>query len=224
MENRLQELLLAVNVKLDPCIRGQLVWYLEEMLRWNRSINLTAIKDPVEALEKHLVDSLMLVPFLKGDERLLDMGSGAGLPGIPLKIAWPTLRVLSVDSVHKKIVFQQHVVRSLALSAFKAEACRIESLACKPDCRHAFDVVTARALTHLSQLIEMADPFLAEGGRLLAMKGPEGAKELEESAAVMATFGFKVEKMHSMRLPLSKAERTVIEIKRELMNSTKAEI
>jgi 16S rRNA (guanine527-N7)-methyltransferase len=216
MKSRLHELLLAINVKLDPCVRDQLLWYLEEMLRWNRSINLTAIKDPLEALEKHLVDSLTLVPLLQGDELVLDMGSGAGLPGIPLKIAWPTLRVLSVDSVGKKIVFQQHVVRSLALKAFKAETCRIEALAANPDYRNIFDVVTARALTHLSQLMQLAEPFIAAGGRLLAMKGPEGIKELEESVAVMEAFNFKLEKIHSMKLPISKAERTVIEIKRQL--------
>ncbi len=219
MENRLQELLLATNVKLDPCVRGQLVWYLEEMLRWNRSINLTAIKDPLEALEKHLVDSLTLVPLLQGNELLLDMGSGAGLPGIPLKIAWPALRVLSVDSVHKKIVFQQHVVRSLALHGFEAKSCRIESLAAEPVFKYAFDVVTARALTHLSQLIEMAEPFLVGGGKLLAMKGPEGDKELEESASIMEACGIKVEEITRIKLPLSQAERTIIALKRNNLGS-----
>lgn len=220
MEKRLQELLLAINVKLDPCAHGQLVWYLQEMLRWNRSINLTAIKDPVEALEKHLFDCLTLVPFLRGDELLLDMGSGAGLPGIPLKIARPMLRVLSVDSVHKKIVFQQHVARTLAFQAFEAKSCRVESLAATADYRHAFDVVTARALTHLSQLMEMAEPFLETGGRLLAMKGPEGDKELDESDAIRDACGFNVEKIHRMKLPLSQAERTLIVLKRSVLRPT----
>lgn len=220
MENRLQKLCSAIKVELEPCARGQLVWYLEEMLRWNRSINLTAINDPEEALEKHLVDSLTLISLLRGDELLLDMGSGAGLPGIPLKIALPALRVLSLDSVHKKIVFQQHVARFLALQAFEAKACRIESLAGNPDYGYSFEVVTARALTHLSKLIKMAEPFLAPEGRLLAMKGPEGSKELEESAADMHGCGFEVEKIQRIDLPVSHAERTLIVLKRNILLST----
>ena len=219
MEDRLQALLLAINVNLDPCVRGQLVWYLEEMLRWNRSINLTAIKDPVEALEKHLVDCLALVPLLKGDELLLDMGSGAGLPGMPLKVVFPRLRVLSVDSAYKKIVFQQHIVRSLALQGFEAKSSRIELMATQSEYKHAFDLVTARALTHLSQLIKMAEPFLAAGGILLAMKGPEADKELEESTSVLDVCGFKVDKIHRMKLPSSAAERTIIALKRGNLSS-----
>lgn len=215
MKKRLQKLCAAINVELDDCAYGKLVWYLEEMLRWNRSINLTAINDPEEALEKHLVDSLTLIPLLQGDELLLDMGSGAGLPGIPIKIALPDLQILSIDSVTKKIVFQQHVSRFLALRTFKTQACRIESLAANPEYRHLFDVVTARALTHLSQLMKMAEPFLTPDGRLLAMKGPEGDKELEESVAVMHDCCFEVEKIIRTNLPVSHAERTLIVLKRK---------
>lgn len=214
VENRLNELLLAIGVELEPCVCGQLVWYLEEMLRWNRSINLTAIKQPEEALEKHLVDSLTLLPLMQGSERVLDMGSGAGLPGIPLKISLPALRVLSVDSVHKKIVFQQHIARHLGLQDFEARSCRIQSLLMDVDSVQSFDVVTARALTHLSQLIEMAEPFLAHGGRLLAMKGPEGDKELDESALVLEKCGFEIASVLRMKLPVSQAERTLITLKR----------
>jgi 16S rRNA (guanine527-N7)-methyltransferase len=217
LENRLKELLLDIEVEIDSSVCGGLVWYLEEMLRWNRSINLTAINNPEEALEKHLIDSLTLVALLQGDEQLLDMGSGAGLPGIPVKIVMPSLRILSVDSAHKKIVFQQHVARSLRLQGFEARSCRIQVLAANPDYVQYFDVVTARALTHLSQLLEMAQPFLTRGGRLVAMKGPEGVKELGEAAVAMEKCGFVVDRVRHLQLPISGAERTLIVLKQQIL-------
>lgn len=215
MQKKIQQLLVSIGLPLEKQVCDQLLWYLDEMLRWNRSINLTAIEDREEALEKHLLDSLTVVPLLKGDERLLDMGSGAGLPSIPIKIAQPHVNVLSVDSVNKKIVFQQHVARYLKLQGFEAKACRIQSLANQKDFEFFFDVVTARALTHLSDLLSMAQPLLNDNGRLIAMKGPDGEAELAESAQQIRKAGFVAEPVHRLSLPLSGSERTLIVLKRE---------
>lgn len=216
MQRKIQDLLVRIGLPLEKQTCDQLLWYLGEMLRWNRSINLTAIEDIEEALEKHLIDSLTVVPLLRGDERLLDMGSGAGLPSIPIKIARPQVCVLSVDSVHKKIVFQQHVARHLKLQGFEAKACRIQSLANQKDFQASFDVVTARALTHLSDLLSMAQPLLNDKGRLIAMKGPDGESELAESAQRIEEAGFVAEPLNRLSLPLSGSERTLIVLKRRM--------
>lgn len=198
----------------SPEMEKRLTWYVSELLRWNRRINLTAIRDPEEALEKHVLDSLTLVPYLPpGDGPLLDMGSGAGLPGLPIKIVCPVLKVCSVDSVGKKIVFQQHVARALGLSGFSAVAARIEGLAQRAEYRRRFMAVTARALTPLSNLIEMAQPFLAKGGRLLAMKGPDADAELAVSGPALDRFAMQVEAVHRLRLPRSGAERNIVEVR-----------
>lgn len=212
--DKLQENLARIGVFATPAMCDRLIWYLEEMLRWNRSINLTAIKDPEDALEKHLLDSLTLVPLLRDEKNLLDMGSGAGLPSIPVKLVCPALEVLSVDSVQKKVVFQQHVARHFNLTGFEAKACRLQSLAKLGPYVRNFSLVTARAVTHLSNLVSLAEPFLIDGGRILAMKGPEGDKELTEAADVIKAAHLELEGIHRITLPLTGASRRVIQLKR----------
>lgn len=215
LQARLKNLLDLMQLQVAADAVPRLVWYLEEMLRWNRRINLTAITDPEQALEKHLLDSLTLLPLLQGRETLLDMGSGAGLPGIPLKLVRPDLNVLSLDSVRKKIIFQQHVARSLSLPGFTALAGRIETLLCqRPDYRAHFEVVTARALTGLPQIMALAEPFLAPAGRLIAMKGPEGDREWEQAEPAAERHGLACEKAIKWRLPVSGARRTLLVLRR----------
>lgn len=209
-QNFLRASLNKLGLPVAAELENQLNWYVTELLRWNRKINLTAIKDPEEALEKHVLDSLTLVPYLPPRGPLLDMGSGAGLPGLPVKMACPFLDVCSVDSVGKKIVFQQHVARTLGLKGFSAVAARIEELAQRADYRRRFMAVTARALTPLSGLIEMAHPFLIKDGCLLAMKGPDADAELAGSGQALDRFAMRVEAVHRLRLPCSGAERNIV--------------
>jgi 16S rRNA (guanine527-N7)-methyltransferase len=202
--------LAAMGLSVPEAALSNLDWLLNELLRWNRKINLTAITDPAEALEKHLLDSLTPLPWLSGAERLLDMGSGAGFPGLPLKLVCPDLKVWSLDSHHKKIGFQQHVVRCLKLHDFTPKALRIEEAARNPEMAGQFDVVVARALTALDRLMDMSRPFLAKNGLLLAMKGSEGEAELQQAAQKVEQEGWRVERLIKLRLPLSGAARTLI--------------
>lgn len=193
----------------------KLLAYLHELQRWAQRINLTAIRDLEAGIEKHLLDSLTLVPMLRGDERLLDIGSGAGLPGIPLKIALPSLALVSVDAVEKKIMFQRHVLRQLGVEAETLHA-RIEKLAEDNRYRASFDVVTARAFTSLNDLLALARPFLKEGGRVLAMKGPEGAEEWLRQAE--SSGGWECREVRRLCLPFTGAERLVFDLRREAGN------
>ena len=173
----LLELLRGLELEIRPEAVPLLERLAEELLRWNRSRNLTAITERDAVLEKHLVDSLTLLPFALQARRLLDIGSGAGFPALPLKIVCPELAVVSVDAVGKKIDFQRHIVRLLKLQNFAALHGRIEPLQEQANYRAGFDLVTARALCGLADLLALAEPFLASGGRLVAMKGPEGHQE-----------------------------------------------
>jgi 16S rRNA (guanine527-N7)-methyltransferase len=186
---------------------------VDELLRWNARRNLTAITGRDEVLEKHLVDSLTLLPFATQAKRLIDIGSGAGFPALPLKIACPALEVVSVDAVGKKVDFQRHIARRLELRGFSACHARVEALSAEPGYAAAFDLVTARAVTRLDGLVEMAAPLLAAGGRLIAMKGAEGAQEYAALAAALERDGWGV-RLHSLRLPRSAAQRCLIELVR----------
>jgi len=184
---------------------------VDELLRWNPRRNLTAITGRDEVLEKHLVDSLTLLPFARQSTRLLDIGSGAGFPALPLKVVCPELEVVSVDAVGKKIDFQRHVVRTLGLQGFTALHARVETLT---DYHVGFDLVTARALCSLAELIALAEPFLASSGRLVAMKGPEGSREFSEQQEPLRQAGWSAV-LHRLHLPLSGAERCLIELTRK---------
>ncbi|MCD6581314.1 MAG: 16S rRNA (guanine(527)-N(7))-methyltransferase RsmG [Desulfuromusa sp.] len=184
--------------------------YLDELLRWNQRINLTSIKNRDKAIEKHLLDSLLVLPHLNGVKQLLDMGSGGGLPGIPLAIAHPSLLVVSVDSVGKKINFQKHIKRLLQLDNLIVVQSRIEELSQVDPGQGKYDLVVNRAFSSLDTSIPHAANWIKAGGRLLAMKGPEGREELGAATEVVARYGFSAPAIFVYNLPFSHAERQLV--------------
>jgi len=206
------------GLQVDAEAQSKMVLLLRELCRWNKSINLTAIKDEAEGLEKHVVDSLCLLPFLAGDERVLDVGSGGGFPSLPLKLALPKITVSSVDSVGKKIHFQKHAARLLNLNGYEPLHGRVEDLAQLEGWRHSFDVVVSRAFTSLSAFCRCAMPFLKEGGRILAMKGAQGEDELKREGGEIEKLGLTVVSVSRRELPLSGGRRVVIELRKKTYN------
>jgi 16S rRNA (guanine527-N7)-methyltransferase len=192
----------------------QQIAFSEELLRWNRRINLTAIRNPEEALEKHLLDSLLLLNYVTASGRLLDMGSGGGLPGIPLAIARPELQLVSVDAVGKKISFQKHIQRKLGLNNFQPLHARLEEIDRFLSPAELFDQAVARAFTSLPLLCALARPWLKKNGELLAMKGPEGEAELAEISGQLGDLGYGFGQRVTYRLPFSQAERQLIVLKK----------
>ncbi len=205
--------LAELGLTLEPATLVSLERLVDELLHWNARRNLTAITARDEIIEKHLVDSLTVLPFAQQAMRLLDLGSGAGFPSLPLKIVCPSLEVVAVDSVEKKIDFHRHVKRLLQLEGYTAVAARIEALAQDAAFRCRFDLVTARALSRLDQVVTLAAPFLAPGGRLIAMKGPEGRDEVLECGESLAREGWSVH-LHERLLPVSGARRCLVELTR----------
>lgn len=201
--------LTTFGIQIDTTVAERELVFLNELLRWNLKINLTSIVDYTDAVEKHLIDSLFLVNYFTAGKTILDMGSGAGLPGIPLALARPELNFISVDSVGKKINFQKHIKRLLQLENFKAIVCRVEQLDDR-SMTGKIDFVIARAFTDLKRLIELAAPLLVANGCLLAMKGPEADCEVGEASQVAKENNFTQLKTVKYRLPFSQAERQLI--------------
>ena len=186
--------------------------YAAELIKWNSKVNLTAITKDKEIAIKHFVDSLSLVPYISAGDQLLDIGSGAGLPVIPLKIIRPEISMVSVDAVAKKIHFQRHVIRVLNLKNIEAVHARIEEL--HKTHRNTFSVITSRAFTRLDRFVALAAPLLAEGGVLIAMKGEQADDEIAASDEVVHAGGFTVVSVRRYSLPENMGERVLTFLKR----------
>jgi len=185
--------------------------YAAELKKWNSKVNLTAITKDKEIAVKHFLDSLTLAAYIKEGDRLLDIGSGAGLPVIPLKIVLPEVPMVSVDAVSKKIHFQRHVIRVLNLRNIEAVHARIEDL--HKTHRHSFSVITSRAFTRLDRFVSLAAPLLSDGGVLIAMKGEQADGEIAASDDVVNAEGFTVASIHRYSLPQNMGERVLTFIK-----------
>jgi 16S rRNA (guanine527-N7)-methyltransferase len=170
----------ALDLDLPPRAREQLLAFLRILAEWNRAYNLTAIRDPLEMVRRHLLDSLTLLPHLRG-ERIVDLGSGAGLPGIPLAIADPERQFILLESNGKKVRFMRHVISQIGLPRVTVVQGRAESVQLNPPP----DTVVARAVADLAILCGYARQLGAPGVWLVAMKGPDVMAEL---AGVPADF------------------------------------
>ncbi|NUO76952.1 MAG: 16S rRNA (guanine(527)-N(7))-methyltransferase RsmG [Lysobacter sp.] len=194
---------------LDPALAAPLLDYLALLARWNRTYNLTAVRDPQEMVTKHLLDSLAMHPYVDAIARdggaLADLGTGAGLPGIPLAIVKPGLRVTLVESNGKKARFMREALRTLGLKDARVAESRIEAFA-EPG---AYDAITARALATLPLILELGGHLLKPDGVLLAMKG---AHPVDEIAAMPA--GWTVRGSHPLAVPGLDAERHLVVVAR----------
>lgn len=200
-----------LGLSLSPQQLASFEAYAAELVKWNKKVNLTAITKDNEIAIKHFVDSLALAPYITAGDRLLDIGSGAGLPILPLKIINPETIMVSVDAVAKKIHFQRHVIRVLGLQNIEAIHTRIEDL--QKTHRHSFSVITSRAFTRLDRFVSLAAPLLAEGGVLIAMKGDHADGEIVEADDVLHSGGFTVDSVRRYSLPLGMGERVLTFIK-----------
>ena len=193
----------------EECIQS-FELFAEELKKWNRKVNLTSIHKDVDIAIKHILDALIFATCVKDGDRVLDIGSGAGVPAIPLKIVKPEVHVVSVDAVGKKILFQRHIARVLGLNDFEALHARVEAL----HATHAgnFDVITSRAFSRLEMFVALAAPLLKSGGRMIAMKGPSVNNEFEHSGDELRRLGFEISLIESYSLPMNKGERSLVTV------------
>ena len=209
MPINLQEQLQKLGINISSQVIAKEVAFVDELMRWNKKINLTAIKDHDEVLEKHLLDSLVLNNFLGDGCKVLDLGSGGGFPGLVLAIANSKVKVVSVESVGKKVNFQKHIKRLFSIDNFKPIGDRVENLLMRGDFKSEFDIVTARAFASLEAIVGMSEPLLAAQGKIIAMKGPEGETELAAMGKEKLK-NFKEISIESYKLPLSGSNRRLI--------------
>ncbi len=187
--------------------------YAELVLVTNEQMNLTAITDAKGFYSKHIIDSLTLLPYVGvGPMRLIDVGSGAGFPGIPLKIMRPDLTVVLLDSLQKRVRFLNETVTALGLEGITAIHARAEEAARNPVYREGFDLVTARAVAPLPVLLELCLPLAKAQGRFLAMKGP--TEDVESAGRALEVLGGKLLGMKVAALPFGQGERVILEIKK----------
>ncbi|MFA7321080.1 MAG: 16S rRNA (guanine(527)-N(7))-methyltransferase RsmG [Dokdonella sp.] len=203
LRQRLRAGLTTLKLELDdPTIEQQLD-YVDLLLRWNAAYNLTAVRDAGEMVTRHLLDSLAILAYVKG-KTLADLGTGAGIPGIPLALARPELQVHLVDSNGKKARFLREAVRQLKLAdRVRVDECRVEAVVGE------FDCITARAFATLADMLAWGGHLLGAEGRWLALKGRFPQDELDNLPP-----GFKIEAVHRLDVPGLDAERHLVIIKR----------
>jgi 16S rRNA (guanine527-N7)-methyltransferase len=198
----------------DDEMNKKLQAFMELVLKENEVMNLTAITDKNEFIEKHFYDSLLpseVVNF--NNKNIVDIGSGAGFPGIPLAIAFPKSKVTLIDPMQKRCIFLNNVVKELDLKNVTVICKRAEDL--DNDLRESFDIVTARAVTNLRVLVELCVPYLKNKGVFVAYKGTKYQEEIDESSHALKMLNSKVTFIQNRKLPISKEDRFNIIITKE---------
>jgi 16S rRNA (guanine527-N7)-methyltransferase len=203
MDSLIQDAKTLFNVHLTARQVMALINYEKELMEWNQKFNLTAIRDVESIRTKHFLDSYSCVLAWKANppHRLIDVGTGAGFPSIPLKIIYPTMHVTLVESVGKKAMFCQHIVQTLGLENVEVIQARAEDLGQKPAHRETYDWAVARAVANLNILSEYLLPLVKLGGTMLAQKGETGPAEAQTAEKAMKILGGKLKQLIPVNLP-----------------------
>jgi 16S rRNA (guanine527-N7)-methyltransferase len=199
----------AFGIYFDKKIAEAFELYLKELLKWNQKMNLTAIRTEKGIVLKHFLDSLSVFPYLSNISSLLDIGSGAGFPGIPLKIVKPSLEMTLVDSVRKKVDFQRHIIRILGLKGIEAIHGRVQDKEIRQAMGDRFDMVISRAFSVLQTFLIFGFPLLKKGGIVLAMKGGMDREEIR-LLSNREEARYRLQKIIPLILPFSSFKRSIL--------------
>jgi len=213
MIEELLELVKKINIELSSEKSEKFIKYKDLLKEWNDKINLTAIVDDKEIILKHFVDSLTIEKYISENDSVIDIGTGAGFPGIPLKIVKKDINLTLLDSLKKRLIFLEEVCKKLNLENVKIEHGRAEDYGKNKEFREKYDIATARAVADLSVLAEYCLPFVKVGGFFVCMKG-NNIEEIEESKKAVEKLGGKIEKVEKIYLPSTDIERNIILIKK----------
>lgn len=215
--NRFEQELENLGICLTEVQREQFDRYYELLVEWNKVMNLTGITDYDEVNLKHFVDSLTIVRFknMKNVENVIDIGTGAGFPGIPLKIVYPEMKIVLLDSLNKRIKFLNTVIEELGLKNIETLHGRAEDYAKKSEYREKFDLCVSRAVANLSTLSEYCIPFVKVGGEFISYKSGTSDEEINEAQGAVNILGGKIEKTEKFKLPGTDMGRALVKIKKE---------
>ena len=194
--------------------------YMLLLLEWNQKMNLTAITDEKEIIYKHFIDSISINKYIKEANNVMDIGTGAGFPGIPLKLLNKDINFILVDSLNKRISFLEEIKKELKLDKIELIHARVEDLAKNEAYREKMNIVVSRAVANLSTLLEYMLPFVKIGGTCICMKGPNIEEEIEKSKNALEVLGGKIENIEKLNLP-GNLERNIIIVKKVKATPTK---
>jgi 16S rRNA (guanine527-N7)-methyltransferase len=209
-EDMLREGAAGLGVDLNSDMLGLFIRYLSELKVWNRKINLTSLRDDRDIVIGHFLDSLSALRFMPVKGRLLDIGSGAGFPGIPIKIVCPSLDVTLIDSSHKKTVFMREIVRVLGLQGVDIVWGRAEDEG-NGIMRRSFERVITRAVGPIPDILQLSEPYLAAGGRIILMRGQRGGEEWKEAEAKVMK-RFNLADRSEFTLPFGSQSRVILAV------------
>ncbi|MBY0097566.1 16S rRNA (guanine(527)-N(7))-methyltransferase RsmG [Mesobacillus maritimus] len=212
-----QKALLEKGITLSEKQMKQYEVYFNTLVEWNEKMNLTAITEQEEVYLKHFYDSVSAAFYYDFTQPLTicDVGAGAGFPSIPLKIAFPSLRVTIVDSLNKRINFLEHLAQELGLEHVQFVHDRAETFGKNPNHREKYQLVMARAVARLSVLSELCLPLAQVGGTFIAMKGGQAEDELQSGKKALTVLGGKLASAHAFKLPVEESERNILIIHKE---------
>lgn len=223
MNNFLKEKMQEIHVELDDGQVKQFYRFYEMLVEWNKFMNLTGITEYKEIVEKHFVDSLSIVKTidLKSVNKIIDVGTGAGFPGIPLKIVYPHLEVVLLDSLNKRLKFLNEVIHDLGLETIYTIHGRAEDFARKEDYREQFDLCVSRAVANLATLSEYCLPYVRKKGVFVSYKSGDIDEEVDVSKKAVQVLGGRVEEVIKFQLPGTDIRRSFVKIKKEKNTSGK---
>ena len=205
-----------IGITLSEKQISQFMTYYDLLVEWNSFMNLTAITEFNEVIDKHFIDSLAICEYVdfKNGDSLIDIGTGAGFPGIPLKIVFPELRITLLDSLNKRIKFLDTVIESLGLENVETIHGRAEDFAKQQSYREKYDIVISRAVANLATVSELCIPFAKEDKYFVSYKAEKCNEELEEAKKAISILGGKVEKQIEYKLPDTDMNRNLLLIKK----------
>ena len=221
LEEFKKEMVKKSNINLTDLQIHQFYGYMNLLQEWNEKINLTAIVEPYDVILKHFVDSITILNFIRENDKIVDIGTGAGFPGIPIKIMKQGIKITLLDSLNKRIKFLDEVINKLKLEDIKTIHARAEEFGQAQEYREQFDIAVSRAVAPMNILLEYLLPTVKVGGKCICMKGPEIEVEIENSSKALKILGGEIENVEKITLADTDIKRTIIIVRKNSQTPNK---